>query len=205
MYRRLKMATESGSKTENGLVDGQECYQYDPEILKLIDFSESPAQYKPPVSPAHPGDNLVMRPLCLADYDKGFLQLLTHLTKVGDISREEFEARFMQMKKCPENYYVTVIENTESGQIIASATLVKETKFIHQASARGRVEDVVVSDLYRGKQLGKLLVDSMTLLSAKVGCYKVSLECRDPLVKFYSQFGFKKEENQNYMMQKWWN
>ncbi|XP_041353252.1 glucosamine 6-phosphate N-acetyltransferase-like [Gigantopelta aegis] len=187
---------------ENGVEDVP---QYDPEILKQIDFSKSVAQYDPPISPEHPGENLIMRPLCLGDYDRGFLQLLEQLTRVGDLTREQYTARFNQMKNCADNYYVTVLEDTETNQVIGTGTLVKEIKFIHDASARGRVEDVVVSNQYRGKQLGKLLVDSMTLLSEKVGCYKVSLECRDPLVKFYSQFGFIRESNQNYMMQKWWN
>ena len=39
------------------------------------------------------------------------------------------------MKNCPENYYVTVLEDTETNQVIGSATLVKELKFIHDASA----------------------------------------------------------------------
>ena len=37
----------------------------------------------------------------------------------------------------------------------------------------GRVEDVVVSDRHRGKQLGKLLVTSCALLANRIGCYKV--------------------------------
>jgi len=37
------------------------------------------------------------------------------------------------------------------------------------------------------------------MLSVKVGCYKVSLECKDKIAKFYEQFGYVKEEGQNYM------
>lgn len=43
--------------------------------------------------------------------------------------------RFSQMKACPDTYYIIVIENQTTGQIIGSATLVKEQKFIHGASA----------------------------------------------------------------------
>lgn len=42
----------------------------------------------------------------------------------------------------------------------------------------------------------------LTILSQKVDCYKVSLECKDEVVKFYQQFGFDKEEGQNYMVQR---
>ena len=38
----------------------------------------------------------------------------------------------------------------------------------------GRVEDVVVSDQYRGRQLGKFIVVLASLLAAQLGCYKVS-------------------------------
>ena len=46
-----------------------------------------------------------------------------------------FSARFNQMKECPDNYFVTVLEDTETNQVIGTATLVKESKFIHDASA----------------------------------------------------------------------
>ncbi|GFG35092.1 hypothetical protein Cfor_05024, partial [Coptotermes formosanus] len=61
---------------------------------------------------------------------------------------------YTTMKACPNTYFVTVIEDTSTNQIVGSATLVVEQKFIHEC-ARGRVEDVVVSSNYRGKQLGK--------------------------------------------------
>jgi hypothetical protein len=34
------------------------------------------------------------------------------------------------------------------------------------------------------------LLDVLTILGQKVDCYKVSLECKDDVVKFYQQFGF---------------
>merc|ERR1711971_1180122 len=47
----------------------------------------------------------------------------------------------------------------------SSATLVRERKFIHSCGSVGRLEDVVVSDDYRGRQLGKLLVTTASLLA----------------------------------------
>lgn len=58
--------------------------------------------------------------------------------------------------KSQGGYYVTVIEDTRINRIIGAATLVTELKFIHNCALRARLEDVVVVDTYRGKQLGKL-------------------------------------------------
>merc|ERR1712168_862627 len=64
----------------------------------------------------------------------------------------------------------------------------------------GRLEDVVVSDVYRGKQLGKLVVATASLLATKLSCYKITLNCNDKMIKFYSAMGYKSEDgNANYM------
>lgn len=55
-------------------------------------------------------------------------------------------------------YYITVIEDTRIGKIIGAASLITELKFIHECGLRARLEDVVVNNTYRGKQLGKLYV-----------------------------------------------
>jgi glucosamine-phosphate N-acetyltransferase len=146
------------------------------------------------------GDQLVLRPLRLGDFDRGFLKILAQLTVVGDdVKREKFESRFRMMKSCPNSYYIVVVEDLKLKKIVGSITLVNEQKFIRHASSRGRIEDVVVDDTYRGKRLGKLITDFMVLLSKHIGCYKLSLECEDKLRPFYSQFGFALENNQNFM------
>ena len=48
--------------------------QFDPEVLdRLKDSFDSISKvtFNPPVSPANPGEGLVMRPLYLSDYDRG--------------------------------------------------------------------------------------------------------------------------------------
>lgn len=199
MYRKF---VEMSKIHENG-VEG-EMPLYDPSILHDLDFeAQCCSTYSPQISHRCPGEGLTMRPLCRQDYDRGYISLLSQLTTVGDVSREEFEARFSTIEACLDSYYITVIEDTQTKQIIASGTLVKELKFIHKCSARGRIEDIVVDDKYRGRQLGKLILDVLTMMSKTVGCYKVSLECLDKLVPFYSQFGYAKEDEQNYMCRRY--
>lgn len=146
----------------------------------------------------------LIRPLSVSDDKHGYIDLLSQLTECGKPTHDEFKRRFYQMKQCLNTYYVLVLEDLNlNKQIIGTATLVCEKKFIRQLATRGRIEDVVVDNRYRGQQLGKLLVELLTKLARdKCDCYKISLECNDDLVKFYQQFGYAHEEKQNYLCQR---
>ena len=146
----------------------------------------------------------LLRPLAISDFHHGYVDLLRQLTDCGNITAEGFEARFKQMKQCGNTYYVLVLQDLHTDQqIVGSVTLVCEMKFIRELATRGRIEDVVVHDRCRGQNLGKLLLELITRFARDVcDCYKVSLDCRDPLVKFYGQFGYHHEENQNYLCQR---
>jgi len=104
------------------------------------------------------------------------------------------------MKESVNTYYVTVIEDVNKGVVIGSATLLLEQKFIHNCAKRGRIEDVVVDDQYRGKQLGKILLTTLVSLSKRLDCYKLSLDCRDQMIPFYETLGFVKEPNNGNFM-----
>ncbi|CAD5210253.1 unnamed protein product [Bursaphelenchus okinawaensis] len=138
----------------------------------------------------------VVRPLRLSDLEHGYLDLLSQLTEVGDVSEEKFKHRFLCMAfSNPQSYYVTVIEDEETKKVVASVSLVFEWKFIHQAGSRGRIEDVVVHSDYRGKGFAKILNEMAVKLAKNEGVYKLSLECTDELVPFYEKFGYKKNQN----------
>uniref|UniRef100_A0A3B4GNS5 Glucosamine 6-phosphate N-acetyltransferase n=2 Tax=Pundamilia nyererei TaxID=303518 RepID=A0A3B4GNS5_9CICH len=162
---------------------------FEPSLLRELDWSSNTASFSPPISPCNPGEGLVLRPLCMADFNRGFFKVLSQLTKTGDVTPEQFTKNFEHMKKTGD-YYVIVVEDTNLSQIVATATLITEHKFIHSCAKRGRVEEVVVSDVCRGKQLGKLLVATLTLLSKKLNCYKITLECAPKNVAFYQKFGY---------------
>ncbi|CAB1334834.1 unnamed protein product, partial [Coregonus sp. 'balchen'] len=148
---------------------------FDPALLQELDWSSKTVSFSPPISPSQPGE--------------GFYKVLSQLTTAGDVTPEQFIKKFEQMKKTGD-YYVVVVEDTNLGQIVATATLITEHKFIHSCAKRGRVEEVVVSDVCRGKQLGKLLVSTLTLLSKKLDCYKITLECAPNNVAFYKKFSY---------------
>uniref|UniRef100_T1H7G6 Glucosamine 6-phosphate N-acetyltransferase n=1 Tax=Megaselia scalaris TaxID=36166 RepID=T1H7G6_MEGSC len=116
---------------------------YDPKLLLDLDFHKSPAKFDPFISAAAPGEPwMKVRPLQDGDFERGFIQLLSQLTDTGKITKTQFLP-------------VTVIEDTRVNQIIGAASLIVERKFIRGCALRARLEDVVVNNTYRGKQLGK--------------------------------------------------
>ena len=58
---------------------------------------------------------------------------------------------------------------------------------------RARIEDVIVNKDLRGTGVGKFLVQSGIRLAKELGCYKLSLDCRDAVIPFYTSLGFVKE------------
>ena len=53
------------------------------------------------------GDNLILRPLKRDDYSKNYLNLLSQLTVVGNVTKEQFEQRYDSMKYFITNYKFT--------------------------------------------------------------------------------------------------
>ncbi|XP_038557931.1 glucosamine 6-phosphate N-acetyltransferase-like [Micropterus salmoides] len=143
---------------------------FEPSLLQELDWSSNAVSFSPPISPSSPGEEMKNNKQKMAcEYHPpghfhqrffcfcvpGFFKVLSQLTQAGDVSPEQFTKKFEHMKKTGD-YYVVVVEDTNLGQIVATATLITEHKFIHSCAKRGRVEEVVVSDVCRGKQLGKL-------------------------------------------------
>jgi len=187
----------------NGLnKDAEELFLFDPKVISSIDMSKAKCKFAPGInSPSNPTDGFVVRPLSSKDYDRGFLDILGQLTSVGQITKEQFLEHFHEMRLCPNTYYITVIVDTQLDRIVGSGTMVHERKFIHQCGSRGLIEDIIVNNEYRGKQLGKILLAILVEIGKAVGCYKITLNCKDELVKFYNSFGLIKESgNANFMI-----
>ena len=86
----------------------------------------SPSLISPNVVAALP-EGYTMRPLERTDYDSTFLDVLRVLTHVGDVTREEFETRFDQMKAGAGGYHVLVILDG-AGKIVGTGALIVERK-----------------------------------------------------------------------------
>lgn len=165
----------------------QEDFLFDPNLLDDI-ISQAPLDA-----------DLKLRPLNCHDYSSGFIDLLSQLTNVGTHDESTFTKQFSLMKEA-EVYFIVVIEDVTTKRVVAATTLFLEYKFIWSNGLRGRIEDVVVDDKYRGRKLGKTVVSACVQLSKKLKCYKLSLDCKDTLIGFYASLGFVKEPGRGNML-----
>lgn len=75
-----------------------------------------------------------IRPLCEADYELGFLDVLRVLTSVGDVNRERWEGRYTELVGAGGYYIVVIVEGrllrADAGKerIVGVGTLVAERK-----------------------------------------------------------------------------
>lgn len=136
--------------------------------------------------PGHP--SLVLRQLQYADFERGFPDILSQLTDVGAVTRKALGERLQQLR-CSGACVVIVLHDTIDDTIVGTASLFIESKFIHSNGKVGHIEDVVVSEAQRGKNLGKALIDVLKATAEKHGCYKTILDCAESRVPFYEKCG----------------
>lgn len=131
------------------------------------------------------------RPLEESDFHKGYLELLSYISKSSSFSFSEF---CMQIKELTS--FIWVIEDQIESRIITSASLLIEKKLIRNGGKVGHIEDLVVHPNYQKKGLGKKMTLHLIQLSKNFNCYKVILNCLPKLTKFYENLGFEKKQEQ---------
>jgi glucosamine-phosphate N-acetyltransferase len=77
-------------------------------------------------------------------------------------------------------------------QIIASGTILYETKLIHNISLYAHIEDIIVDNQFRKHGLGKLLIEYLVQSCKNKNCYKILLDCQKELIPFYEKNKFQK-------------
>ena len=126
-----------------------------------------------------------------SDYHKNYLQLLSQLTQVGNITPKEFSNIFGKIQS-----QIWVFEDNVTNKIVASASIFLEQKFIHDGGIVAHLEDVIVDQYYRGAQLGKKLIANVVEIAKNSGAYKIIADCKPELISFYSKNGFEKRGEQ---------
>lgn len=143
-----------------------------------------------------------MRDLQADDFDKGYMALLAQLTETGDVTKEAFSSRFAEISSNPD-YKILVLEDTETGKVIGTATLVVERKFFRGLGKSAHIEDLVIDSNKRGQKLGARLVNALAEAAQSMGCYKVVLDCTEAQSEFYTKCGFVQSKRKEKQMAKY--
>jgi ribosomal protein S18 acetylase RimI-like enzyme len=75
-------------------------------------------------------------------------------------------------------------------KLISSATIIYETKFIHNICKAAHIEDVCTKKEFRGYGYGKKLMEHLISEAIKNDCYKINLVCAKDTSYFYKTSGF---------------
>ena len=136
--------------------------------------------------------SFIIRELKEEDLSNGFVETLSNLSEVGKLANDTIRKREILREIKNKNYRIVIAEDNQNHQIIGSATLLIEQKFIHNGGKAGHIEDVVTRKGYEGKGIGREILKELIKIAKDNECYKIILDCDEKLVKFYEKLGFKK-------------
>jgi glucosamine-phosphate N-acetyltransferase len=140
--------------------------------------------------------NYTIRRIIKDDLNNNFLETLLNLYSDELTDHEKALALFGDLKDRFEKDYFIRVAMTDDGQVIGTATLIMDYKFIHNCQPSGRIEHVSTRQGYEGNGISKDLISTLTGIAIKNGCYKVILNCSDELIPFYQRCGFEKSGNE---------
>ena len=137
----------------------------------------------------------MIREIEKTDLDDAFFSLLSQLS--GKVTSYHPDVLWQEYAK-NSNHITFVDEVKEAGKpsrILATSSVLIESKFLHCGSKVGHIEDVVVDKEARGTGLGQKIVQHCIDHARDAGCYKVILDCSNKNVPFYINCGFYISEN----------
>lgn len=133
-------------------------------------------------------NEIKIRELKKEDLWNGFLTSLDSLRQASNIKKETALKIFDKINQNPD-HIIAVAEL--DGKIVGSATLLLESKFIHEGGVVGHIEDVVVNKSHQGQKIGEKIIKFLLEQAENKGCYKTILDCVDDVKPFYEKLGFK--------------
>tara|TARA_B100001057_G_scaffold344700_2_gene345731 strand:+ start:2293 stop:2763 length:471 start_codon:yes stop_codon:yes gene_type:complete len=134
--------------------------------------------------------NFCIRPINLVDINNSYYHLLSQLSYIDSSTLSNGLSENLH-KHLDKNHHIFVIEDTTTKQVIGTGTLLIENKIIHNYGNVGHIEDIIISSEYRGKNLGKYLVEFLTDFSKiENQCYKCILNCNQENIGFYEKCNY---------------
>jgi len=128
-------------------------------------------------------DNVLFRPVEKKDINEIF-PLLQQLVEIDYSNRDK--------EKCWELFESNTATNSIVGvykdKIVAYGSIIIENKI--RGAVSGHIEDIVVSNKVRNKNIGTKLIKHLVEIGEQKGCYRITLFCKKDLISFYSKNGF---------------
>jgi len=137
-------------------------------------------------------NEITIRELQKEDLWNGFLTTLDSLRKTSNIEKNSANKIYDKIENNPDHIIIVAIIDEK---IVGSATLILESKFIHNGGIVGHIEDVVVDKNYQGQNIGEKIIRHLLDVSKSKGCYKTILDCVDDVKSFYEKIGFRHNAN----------
>jgi len=125
------------------------------------------------------------------DMSRGFLETLSSLAD-ADLTCDEAVKILRNRIRAGIVTYVARVD----GQVVGTASLLVEDKFIHNGGRVAHIEDVATHRDFTKQGIGAALVHHATERARELGCYKAILNCAENLVPFYERLGFQRHEQE---------
>ena len=130
---------------------------------------------------------------------KNFKNLYSQLTECELLNEVEFN-KWVESIINNENIFMFCIFKIPYYELIGTACIYLKQCYYRSMAKSATIEDLVVDINYRGKGLGKKLIDYILNYSKKYDIYKIVLQCTNENKGFYEKCGF---ESKNLLMIKY--
>jgi glucosamine-phosphate N-acetyltransferase len=132
--------------------------------------------------------NYIIREVEEEDFET-YMNLMFEFTNYKyEITKESFCEKLNNMKK--NNYNkIILLYSSDNNELMGCGTIIKLEK-LHN-NPIGQIEDVIVSEKYRGLGLGKSIIEKLVNIGLnEFKCYKIISNCLDKNIGFYKKIGF---------------
>jgi len=116
-----------------------------------------------------------------------FIDALNELSDTNQLASDSCLKFWSTYDSNPDQH--TIVAEIENN-IVGTASMLVEFKFLHGGSKVGHIEDVAVMSTARKKGIGALLIDHLVSIAKNEECYKVVLDCSSENIPFYIKCGF---------------
>jgi glucosamine-phosphate N-acetyltransferase len=125
-----------------------------------------------------------------SDIKKQYLDLLSELTIIENISVELFESNLIRINSIGKIIIGYVINDIGLFELVGSGTIIIEPKIIRAGMSVGHIEDIVIKSNWRGKKISQSILNKLSHFASESNCYKVILDCVESVCPVYKSNGF---------------